>query len=161
MCPTLCGLMDSSPPSSSVHGFSQAQILEWVAVPSSRGSSWPRDRTCDSYIAGIFFTAEPPGKPPANMTDGQNFEAHYCISIQSSISKVNYYKLVLSVLVTLASRLRSSGNDTLYALLLLMSSYRELSYSETHAPRHNLKSTKSWNTKTLSRILVVRDGRWK
>ena len=100
MCPTLCGLMDSSPPSSSVHGISQVQILEWVAVPSSRGSSWPRDRTCDSYIAGIFFTAEPPGKPPANMTDGQNFEAHYCISIQSFISKVNYYKLVLSVLMS-------------------------------------------------------------
>ena len=39
---------------------------EWVAMPSSRGSSWPRDRTCvscSSCIAGRFFTAEPPGKP--------------------------------------------------------------------------------------------------
>ena len=100
MCPTLCGLMESSLPSSSVHGISQAQILEWVAVSSSRGSSWPWDQTCASYIAGIFFTAEPPGKPPSNMTDGPSFEAHYSVSTQSSISQVNYYKLVLTVLMS-------------------------------------------------------------
>ena len=34
--------MDCSPPGSSVHGISQARILEWVAMPFSRGSSWPR-----------------------------------------------------------------------------------------------------------------------
>ena len=38
-CPTLCDLMDCSPPGSSVHGILQARILEWVAMPSSRGSS--------------------------------------------------------------------------------------------------------------------------
>ena len=37
--------MDCSPPGSSVHGILQARILEWVAIPFSRGSSWPRDRT--------------------------------------------------------------------------------------------------------------------
>ena len=36
-CPTLCDLMDRSPPGSSVHGILQARILEWVAMPSSRG----------------------------------------------------------------------------------------------------------------------------
>ena len=41
-CPTLCNPMDCSPPGSSVHGISQARILEWVAMPSSRGSSCPR-----------------------------------------------------------------------------------------------------------------------
>ena len=40
----------------------QARILEWVAMPSSRGSSQPRDRTLVSCIAVRFFTAEPPGK---------------------------------------------------------------------------------------------------
>ena len=47
-------------------GILQARILEWVAMPSSRGSSQPRDRTRvsrNSCIAGTFFTAEPPGKP--------------------------------------------------------------------------------------------------
>ena len=38
-CLTLCNLVDCSPPGSSVHGISQARILEWVAISSSRGSS--------------------------------------------------------------------------------------------------------------------------
>ena len=42
LCPTLCDPMDYSP-ISSVHGIFQARILEWVAVPSSRGSSQHRD----------------------------------------------------------------------------------------------------------------------
>ena len=49
-CPTLCDPMDCSPPGSSVHGISQARILEWVAISSSRGSSWPRDQTYVSCI---------------------------------------------------------------------------------------------------------------
>jgi len=62
-CVQLCDLMDCSPPGSSVHGISQARIPEWVAIPSSRGSSPPRDQTRISCIAGRFFTAEPPGLP--------------------------------------------------------------------------------------------------
>ena len=42
---TLCNLMDCSPPGSSVHGIFQARILEWVAIPFSRGSSRCTDRT--------------------------------------------------------------------------------------------------------------------
>ena len=48
--------MDCSPPGSSVHGILQVRILEWIAIPLSRGSSWPRDWTPVSYIAGGFFT---------------------------------------------------------------------------------------------------------
>ena len=51
-CPTLCNCMDYT-----VHGILQARILEWVAaVPFSRGSSLPRDRTQVSHCAGGFFT---------------------------------------------------------------------------------------------------------
>ena len=57
----LCNLVDCSPPDSSVHGILQARILEWVAIPTSRGSSWSRHWTHGSFIAGRFFTAEPPG----------------------------------------------------------------------------------------------------
>ena len=42
-CLTVCDPMDCSPLGSSVHGILQARILEWVAIPSSRGSSQPRD----------------------------------------------------------------------------------------------------------------------
>ena len=49
-CPTLCNPMDRSPPGSSVRGILQAGILEWVAIPSSRGSSRPRDQTYVSCL---------------------------------------------------------------------------------------------------------------
>ena len=49
-CPTTCSPMDYSPLGSSVHGFLQARILEWVAMPFSRGSTWPRDQTWVSCI---------------------------------------------------------------------------------------------------------------
>ena len=54
-CPTLCDPMDCSLPGSSIHGILQATVLEWVAISCSRGSSWPRDRTQVSHIAGRHF----------------------------------------------------------------------------------------------------------
>ena len=48
LCLALCDPIDCSLPDSSVHGILQARILEWFAMPSSRGSSWPRDWTCIS-----------------------------------------------------------------------------------------------------------------
>ena len=55
-CLTLCDPMDCSLPGSSVMGILQARILEWVAMPSSRVSSQPRDQTEVSHIAGGFIT---------------------------------------------------------------------------------------------------------
>ena len=54
-CGTLCDPMDSSPPGSSVHGILQGRILEWVASPFSRGSSWPKDQTLVFYIARRLY----------------------------------------------------------------------------------------------------------
>ena len=48
-CIWLCDHKDCSPPGSSVHGILQARILEWVAIPFSRGSSLPRDWTQVAY----------------------------------------------------------------------------------------------------------------
>ena len=48
--------LNCSPSGSPVHGILQARILEWVAIPFSRGSSWPRDQTWVSHITGRFFT---------------------------------------------------------------------------------------------------------
>ena len=49
-CPTLWNPRNCSPLGSSVHGISQARILEWVAISFSRGSSWSRDQTHVSCI---------------------------------------------------------------------------------------------------------------
>ena len=50
-CPTVCDTMNCGPSSFSVHGILWARILEWVAIPFSRGSSQPRDQTCVSYVS--------------------------------------------------------------------------------------------------------------
>ena len=55
-CPALCDLMDCILPGSSVPGILQARILVHVTMPSSSGSSQPRDQTQVSCIASRFFT---------------------------------------------------------------------------------------------------------
>ena len=52
-CLTLCDPTDWSPPGSSLHEILQTRVLEWAAMPSSRGSSQPRDRTHVSYVSCI------------------------------------------------------------------------------------------------------------
>ena len=53
LCPTVCDPRDCSPPGSTVHGILQTRILEWVAVPFSRGSSWPRNQTLVPSVSCI------------------------------------------------------------------------------------------------------------
>ena len=64
--------MDCNLPSSSVHEILQARILEWVAISFSRGSSWPRDRTCISCISGGFFT---------DWATGEDFMVNISVSV--------------------------------------------------------------------------------
>ena len=59
----LCDPMDCSPPGSSVHGNLQARILEWVAVPFSRGSSQHRVEPASPALQADSLPSEPPGKP--------------------------------------------------------------------------------------------------
>ena len=58
-CPTLFHPMDCSPPRFSVHGILQARILEWAAIPFSKGSSPPRDGTSVSCIAELCLRTAP------------------------------------------------------------------------------------------------------
>ena len=71
LCMTLCDPVDYSPLRSSVHGMLQARILEWVAMPSSRESSRPRDWTHVSLCLLHWPTGSlelvPPGKPTATI----------------------------------------------------------------------------------------------
>ena len=59
----LCNPMVCSPPGSSVHGMSQARILDWVAISFSRDLPIPGIKPISPALAGGFFTTEPPGKP--------------------------------------------------------------------------------------------------
>ena len=58
-CVQLWDPMECSPPGCSVHGILQARMLYRVVIPLSQGSSWSRDRTQVSCIAGRFFTGVP------------------------------------------------------------------------------------------------------
>ena len=69
-CPTLSNPMDCGPPGSSVHGILQARVLEWDAIPFSRGSSQPRDWTQSPALQAVSLPTGPLGKTleyyPAN-----------------------------------------------------------------------------------------------
>ena len=65
-CPTFCDPMDCGLPGSSVQGILQARILQWVAIPSSRGSFQPRDRICISLWFLHWQEGSLPRVPPGN-----------------------------------------------------------------------------------------------
>ena len=92
-CLTHCDPMNCSPQGSSVHGILQARILQWVTMPSSRGSCGPRDRIQVSYVSCIgrefFITAKslqscltlcdpidgsPPGSPVPGILQARTLE---------------------------------------------------------------------------------------
>ena len=83
--PTLCGPMDSSPPGSSVHGILQARILEWVAIPFSRGSSQPRDRT---QVSPAFQANSLPSEPSGRPEPQKHF-----VSERSQTGEATYYMI--------------------------------------------------------------------
>ena len=62
LCLTLYDHINCSPPGSSVHGISQVRILEWVAIPFTRGSSWPGIELWSPALQADSLPSEPPGK---------------------------------------------------------------------------------------------------
>ena len=89
LCLTLCDPMDYT-----VHGILQARLLEWVAFPFSRGSSWPRNRTGVSCIAGRFSTSWATGKPK-NIGVGRLSLLQGIILIQDSDSGLPSWRQIL------------------------------------------------------------------
>ena len=99
-CPTLCNLIDCSPPGSSVHGSLQARILEWVAISSSRGSSRV---SCISCIGRwILYLLNHLGSPPiwgwfgsySFLGDTQNF-MKFIASTSTQCLILSYFALKL------------------------------------------------------------------
>ena len=74
--------MDCSPPGYSIHRILQARILEWVVIPSSSGSSWPRDWTWVSCIAGRFFYCLSHQKNPNKFRRAQINPSHCSVSAE-------------------------------------------------------------------------------
>ena len=66
----LCDPRDCSPTGFCVHGALQARILEWFAIPFSKGSSLPRDRTCVSCTGRQVLYPGSPKFPLLNANEG-------------------------------------------------------------------------------------------
>ena len=100
-CSTLCDPVDYSSPGSSVHGILWERILEWVAMPSSRGSSWPSDTTL-ICIHSDSLPSESPGKPSWTSTQWQtqcqNPKRNNKVSLSSSIQSTMCMKVTQSCL---------------------------------------------------------------
>ena len=76
----LCDPMDCSPPGSSLHGILQARVLEWVAIPFSRGSSDPGIEPGSPALQADALTSEPPGKPELTLREGISRRESRCYS---------------------------------------------------------------------------------
>ena len=116
-CPTLCCPMDCSLPGSSVHGILQARILEWVAIPSSRGSFPPRDRThisCDFCSAGRFFNHQATGSPLLMHT-----QLLFSISFAPFLSSTRPYN-VWSLLLHLRFSLLYLNHNFIYTITYML-----------------------------------------
>ena len=93
LCPSLCNPMDCSLPGSFFHAILQAKILEWVAIPFSRGSSQPRDQTCVSCISCIgrqflyqFFFFLIMSSPHTTLLEVITVDSLRCIFLYISVS---------------------------------------------------------------------------
>ena len=98
LCLTLCNPMDYSPPGSSIHGILQARILEWVAIPFSRGSFQHRDQTSVSCIAGRFLTIkscpnsglQSQGKNSGPTVAGSLFHLYCGVALEYSVPQLDW-----------------------------------------------------------------------
>ena len=102
-CLTLGNPMDYGLPGSSAHGIPQTRILEWVAIPSSRGSFQPRDQTQVSALQADSLLSEPPGKPSFFIWTGvKKSELHLVTDINLCLimAKWTPISLILSSMTT-------------------------------------------------------------
>ena len=102
-CPTLSNFMDCSLSGSSVHGISQERILEWVTISSSRGSSWPRDKTCISCTGKWALYHWATWEAPVQ---------HWMMSENITLQERSLTQKSTKYMVIIIWKLRTSGHGT-------------------------------------------------
>ena len=106
---TLCHPMDSSTSGSSVHGILQVRILEWVAIPFSRGSSQPRNWTGVSYIAGGYFPAWATREAPLVTNSSTSFSLTLSFTVYKFQVKPCWWPLGCLLFFTVAKNVVVNG----------------------------------------------------
>ena len=112
------------------HEIFQARILEWVAISFCRASSWCRDQTCVSCLAGGFFTTEPPGRPPYTCVCVYVYiySIHIYIVYTQHIYNINiqytqthrYIHIYINTHVVLSSRIKNLNIDRSTEIVFLL-----------------------------------------
>ena len=98
LCLTFWDPMNCSQPGSSVHGILQGRILEWASMPSSWGSSWPKDQTRVSSIAGGFFTIW------ATREAHNYISGYYSLALEEKTCPRVWFSLLTIVLLSMGSQ---------------------------------------------------------
>ena len=93
-----CDTMDYSFPGPSIHGISQARILEWLPLPSLGDLPDPGIEPATPALAGGFFTAEPPGRPTCMYMYRYTYtHTHTHTYIYNGILPVHYFLLFIEL----------------------------------------------------------------
>ena len=87
LCPTLCDLVDCSPPGSSVHGILQARILDWVAFPSPGDLPDPGIKPGSPTLQADSLLSESPGKPHRKWNSFLNYINSALVTILTVLSQ--------------------------------------------------------------------------
>ena len=116
--------MDNSLPGSSAHGILQARILEWVAIPFSRESSWPRDWTRVSHIAGRFVTVWSPREIniicQVTAQGCRNTELEENLLLESVIPTLSFYRWGRNQFIIWIPRLVTGQGNLFYGCLWVL-----------------------------------------
>ena len=134
---TLCDPMDCCPPGSSVHGILQPRVLDWVAIPLSRGSSQPRDWTQVSCIVGEFFTVWSMIQTLNSKAYVQGSQGNHSVSSAAWIHKCEMMVWVLQPICTAWNQalLMFKGKRNFLSLYICLCLPSFLSYTHTHTPK--------------------------
>ena len=115
LSPTLCNPTDCNPPCSSVLGISQAQILEWIDIPFSRGFFQLRDWTQVSCIACKFFTIWATREAIYSAKQKQSYPVMYCLLVhwkrKTFLHCSSFYNLFSSHFICILQRNDASQNQ--------------------------------------------------
>ena len=133
----LCDPRDWS--DSSVHGILRAWILEWAAIPFSRGSSWPRDQNWVSHIAQILYHLSQQGSPSLFI---YHLPIYLCMEwVTHSVDKwaLSFTTVVSIYLATLCSSLKALLMFLLHEIILDFTAPVRISTPYSNCPSPLLK----------------------
>ena len=147
LCPVQLFVTPWTPPGSSVHGILQARILEWVAMPSSRGSSQPKDQTHDSCIGRqVLYNCTIWEAQDVTIT---NFQI-YCTFLKFRWTLCVISKFIVQVRIAILNLVPSNSFACLLFLQPHPASVQSLPNAKMTAPKgeQSKRSTQRWRTIT-------------